>query len=269
MATGSAYPLDNAHDKADTRMHLLARMFDEPTHRALQRVGVGAGWHCLEVGGGGGSVAQWLAARVGASGSVLCTDINTRIIESQRAGTTNLEVKVHDIARDPLPANGFDLVHARLVLIHVLERERALARMVEALKPGGWLVIEDFDSASILPDAAINRHETPLATSEAVRAFLTRNQDGYFGRRLHGRFLELGLTEVYAEGRLLMFDRHNGGNDLMRVNFEQIGQDVIEAGLLTQAQLDADLALIETDRFAMPSPIMWSVSGRKPAVGRS
>ena len=264
MATSNVYPLDNAHGKADTRMDLLARMFDAPTQRALERVGVTAGWQCLEVGGGGGSVARWLAARVGASGRVLCTDINTRIIESHRGGPPNLEVRVHDIANDPLPAASFDLVHARLVLIHVIERERALERMVEALTPGGWLVIEDFDTASIQPDASVNRYETPLPTSEAVRAYLTRNQDGYFGRRLHGRFRELGLQDVYAEGRLLMFDRRNGGNELMRVNFEQIGQDVIKAGLLTQQQLDADLAKIETDEYAMPSPIMWSVAGRKP-----
>lgn len=264
MAASNVYPLDNAHGKADTRMDILAHMFDPPTQRALERTGVTTGWHCLEVGGGGGSVARWLAARVGPSGRVLCTDINTRIIENHRAGTPNLEVEVHDIAHDTLPAESFDLVHARLVLIHVIERERALERMVQALKPGGWLVIEDFDSASIRPDRTINRFETPLPTSEAVRAYLTRNQDGYFGRRLHGRFRELGLAEVYAEARMLMFDRHNGGNDLMRVNFEQIGQDVIKAGLLTQAQLDADLALIETDEYAMPSPIMWSVSGRKP-----
>ena len=263
MATSNVYPLDNAHGKADTRMDLLARLFDAPTQRALERVGVTAGWQCLEVGGGGGSVARWLAARVGASGRVLCTDINTRIIESHRGGPPNLEVRVHDIANDPLPAANFDLVHARLVLIHVIERERALERMVEALTPGGWLVIEDFDTASIQPDASVNRYETPLPTSEAVRAYLTRNQDGYFGRRLHGRFRELGLQDVYAEGRLLMFDRRNGGNELMRVNFEQIGQDVIKAGLLTQQQLDADLAKIETDEYAMPSPIMWSVAGRK------
>ena len=38
----------------------------------------------------------------------------------------------------------------------------------------------------------------------------------------------------------------------------------IKAGLLTQEQLDADLAMIETEEYAMPSPIMWSVAGRKP-----
>jgi ubiquinone/menaquinone biosynthesis C-methylase UbiE len=265
MANDLAYPLDNDNANADTRMDILARLFDDSTCRALERAGVAAGWHCLEVGGGGGSVARWLAARVGAKGRVLCTDINTRIIEaSQRDAPANLEVLRHDIASDPLPDAAFDLVHARLVLVHVIERERALERMVATLKPGGWLVIEDFDTASILPDSRVNRYETPILSSEAVRHYLTRNQDGYFGRRLHGRFRELGLTQVYAEARMLMFDRYNGGNELMRVNFEQIGQDVIGAGLLTQAQLDADLAKIETEEFAIPSPILWCASGRKP-----
>jgi SAM-dependent methyltransferase len=46
---------------------------------------------------------------------------------------------------DPLPARSFDLIHERLVLFHVPAREQALERMVSALKPGGWIVIEAFD----------------------------------------------------------------------------------------------------------------------------
>jgi hypothetical protein len=136
--------------------------------------------------------------------------------------------------------------------------------MYQSLKPGGWLVIEDFDSASLQPDAKVNRFETPLPTSEAVRKYLTRHQDGYYGRRLHGRFRELGLVEVFAEARMVMFDRLNGGADLMRVNFEQIGADVIAAGLITRQQIDADLAALGREDFAIPSPILWSVIGKKP-----
>jgi ubiquinone/menaquinone biosynthesis C-methylase UbiE len=261
----SAYLLDNASDKAGARMDVLSRLFDAPTQRVLERVGLAPGWRCLEIGGGGGSIARWMAGRVGPQGHVLCTDLDTRIIEQNRAAApANLEVLRHDIASEPLPARAFDLIHARLVFLHVVERERALERVVEALKPGGWLVIEDFDTASVVPDARINRFETPLPTSEAVRKYLTRNQDGYFGRRLYGRFGEIGLTQVDAEGRSVMFSRLNGGADLMRVNFEQIGADVIAAGLITQAQIDADLTTIERDDFAIPSPILWSVTGRRP-----
>lgn len=267
MSASSTYLLDNADAKADTRMDVLANLYDATSRRVLERTGLGIGWRCLEVGGGGGSVARWLAERVGAQGHVVCTDINTRIIESSRsAALPNLEVVRHDIVRDPLATGSFDLVHARLVLIHVPERELALERMVAALKPGGWLVIEDFDSASAQPDTRVNQFETPLPTADAVRKYLTRNQDGYFGRRLHGRFRALGLTQVAAEGRTIMFDRDNGGADLMRVNFDQIGAEVIAAGLITRQQMDADLATLQRDDFAMPSPAMWSVIGRKERV---
>jgi len=266
MNAATRYLLDNANEKADARMQVLARLYDAPTQLALARTGVTTGWHCLEVGGGGGSVARWLAQRVGPAGRVLCTDINTRIIEGHRgAAPGNLEVALHDIARDPLPQTAFDLVHVRLVLIHVPERELALERMVGALKPGGWLVVEDFDTASMEPDTRVNQYETPLPTAAAVRKFLSHSHDGYFGRRLHGRFRTLGLTEVSAEARLVMFDRRNGGAELMRVNFEQLGPDLIAAGLITQRQIDADLATLTGEDFAMPSPVMWSVLGRRSA----
>src|ERR1039458_7122444 len=48
-------------------------------------------------------------------------------------------------ARSHLRRVTFDLVHARLVLVHVPQRAQALAAMVAALKPGGWLLLEEAD----------------------------------------------------------------------------------------------------------------------------
>ncbi len=62
----------------------------------------------------------------------------------------------------------------------------------------------------------------------------------------------------------MVFNKRNGGADLMRVNFEQIGKAVIEAGLITREQIDADLVMIQRDDFAIPSPTLWSVVGRRP-----
>jgi ubiquinone/menaquinone biosynthesis C-methylase UbiE len=95
---------------------------------------VAEGWHCLEVGAGGGSIATWLCDRVGAAGHVVATDIDPRFLDA--VGSPNLEVRRHDIASDPLPEAAFDLVHTRLVLVHLPEREAALRRIVRALKPG-------------------------------------------------------------------------------------------------------------------------------------
>ena len=58
-----------------------------------------------------------------------------------------LEVCRHDVIRDPPPSETFDLVHARLVLVHLQDRAAALQVMIDALRPGGWLVLEDADPA--------------------------------------------------------------------------------------------------------------------------
>jgi hypothetical protein len=42
-------------------------------------------------------------------------------------------------------------VHARLVLVHLPEREKVLAGLVAALKPRGWIIDEEFDSVSLPP----------------------------------------------------------------------------------------------------------------------
>ena len=159
---------------------------------------------------------------------------------------------------------GFDLAHARLVLLHIPERAAVLEKMVAALKPGGWLVIEDFDTTSVLPDAAANEKERRVETAEALRMYMIRGGvDGRFGRGLYGRFKGLGLTDVSMEGRVMMWDRANGGADLMRINFEQIGEKVVAAGLLSAEQLKADLKRLEEPDFVTPSPIMWAAIGRK------
>jgi ubiquinone/menaquinone biosynthesis C-methylase UbiE len=111
----SSYVLDNAGKETSTRFDALSATFDPGTFRHLQDRGVGPGWHCLEVGGGSGSVATWLANRVGTSGRVIVTDIDTRFLDSLKV--PNLEVRRHNIATDPLPEASFDLVHARLQAI--------------------------------------------------------------------------------------------------------------------------------------------------------
>jgi hypothetical protein len=92
------YVLDNAAE-ARARFEALPRIYDPGTFRHLAALGVGEGWRCLEVGAGGGSVARWLADRVGPVGHVLATDIDTRFLDAL-AGPT-LEVRRHDVTAHP------------------------------------------------------------------------------------------------------------------------------------------------------------------------
>jgi SAM-dependent methyltransferase len=116
------------------------------------------------------------------------TDIDTRFLETLRL--PNLEACRHNMVADvadPLPAKDFDLVHARLVLCHLPEREQVLQRIMAALKPGGWIVIEDADSISDWPDPKLNSDETLLKTNAAMYQILTqRGVDLCFGRKFGG-----------------------------------------------------------------------------------
>jgi SAM-dependent methyltransferase len=263
-SANSAYILDNAGREASARFAALAAMYDPGTIRHLEERGVSSGWHCLEVGGGGGSIAAWLAARVGSAGRVLVTDIDPRFLESLQI--PNLEVRRHDIVIDPLPERAFDLVHSRLVLLHLPEREKALARMIAALKPGGWLIDEEFDAFSMLPNSAANPGEVLLRTHIAMRQVMKDHgvDDGYFARRLFSRLRAHGLVDVGAEASMFIWQSGSRGVSLLCANYEQLHRSMIDAGYITEEEFDQDIARLNDPGFLMPSPIMWTAWGRRP-----
>ena len=111
------------------------------SERHLLALGLTAGWQCLEVGAGVGGVARFMAGRVGATGRVVATDL-TPLCEADPA-MPQLEIRRHDILADGIENSAFDLVHCRLLLANVGDVELALRNMFHALKPGGWLLVEE------------------------------------------------------------------------------------------------------------------------------
>src|SRR5437660_10611052 len=195
------YLLDNAGREAPARFGALSAMFDTGTIRHLEERGVARGWQCWEVGGGGGSIATWLARRVGLAGRVLATDIDPRFLETLKV--PNLAVRRHDIGSDPLAEETFDLIHARLVLVHLPQWRKVLQRLISVLKPGGWLLDEEFDSESVPPEPSTSPGEICLTTDEAMAQLMRdRGFDRYYGRLLFVRFRALGLTEDRKSTRL-------------------------------------------------------------------
>lgn len=257
------YLLDNAADEATQRLAALASMLDGHTRRQLLARGVAAGWRCLEVGAGNGSVAQWLADRVGPHGHVLATDLDPRHLEAMPERT--FEVLRHDITVDPLPEATFDLIHVRLVLVHLRDWEQVLAKLIAALKPGGWLVDEEYDSDSMPPDPIESTAEMlPHTYGALARLMADEGFDRRFGRRLFGRMRTAGLVDVGAEGRVEMLQRGTAGTALVRANWMQLRTRMVEAGYASAVDVDRDLACLDTAAFAMPSSILWTAWGQRP-----
>ena len=195
--TGNIYVLGDTPDDAEqVRLGHLENFSDPITIGQMERIGVGAGWRCLEVAAGRGSIARWLAGRVGPSGSVLATDIDPRFLTDVPA---NIEVRRHDIDHDELET-GFDLAHCRLLLMHLPDPVATLSRMLQALRPGGWLLVEDFDFGLV----TVSGHPEAEWATAAFHDFVTRLQqsglmDGYIGRRLPALAAAAGVEAVGAE----------------------------------------------------------------------
>jgi SAM-dependent methyltransferase len=264
----NSYALDNAAPQAVDRFAALSELFDSGTIRHLEDRGVASGWHCLEVGGGGGSIGTWLSDRVGPTGRVVVTDINTRFLDTLKR--PNLEVRRHNIVTDPLPEAAFDLVHARLVLMHLPERVAVLARLFKALKPGGWLLDEEFDVLSLYNDPGVTGSESVLRALSGFNRVLTeRGVELQFGRLLYERLRALGLAELGADARL---SAGAGGSlvaRLVRTNYEQLRDDMIEGGHITPDELDQVLQALDDADSLIVTPTLWSVWGRRPDYPRT
>jgi ubiquinone/menaquinone biosynthesis C-methylase UbiE len=261
---------DNAAE-AETaeRFASLDALYNFRTFRFLETAGIAPAWHCLEVGGGSGAVAAWMADRVGPSGYVLVTDIDPRFMQrSAYRRPAHMELRRHDIGTDPLPEQAFDLIHARLVLMHVPQRQKALDRLVAALKPRGWLVIEDFDGRVIdrtipVADAAAAALSKRVGGA-LVRLMEERGVEVDWARGLHGRLKATGLTEVGMEGHVAMCEGGSLGASLDAANLAQVRKEAVAKGLATDAEFDAVLAHLDAPDFSVFSPVMFTAWGRRP-----
>src|SRR6202011_938573 len=106
----------------------------------------------------------------------------------------NVQVLCGDVLDIDLPQASFDLIHARLVLMHIPERRRAIERMTSLLAPGGWLVVEELDWMAMKADADAERIALFAAFEEALPTI-----DFQCGRALLSEVTEAGLTDTAAD----------------------------------------------------------------------
>lgn len=263
MTRTDGYLLDNRQSEAAERFNAFADLFDPTTFRHLAALGVGPGWRCWEVGAGGTSVVSWLAKKVGPTGKVLATDIDTTRLAA--AARPPVEVRVHDVGAQEPPAEGFDLVHARLVLVHVPDRERALASMVRALRPGGRLLVEDADPALqplVCPDESGPEQQLANRLRHGFRTLLSqRGADLSYGRRLPRLLREAGLRRVEADAYFPLASPACVA--LESATIRQIRARLVTAGLATDEEIDRHLANIASGSMDLATAPMISAWGRK------
>ena len=242
------------------RLELLQECVDPLTTRSLDAIGIEAGWRCLEVGAGGGSVARMLSDRVGPAGRVAAVDLDTRFLDEIKAD--NLDVHRSDVVADGLPGDGYDLVHARLLLMHLPTREKLLEEMAAALRPGGWLLIEDMD---VFPLPVLAEGPMLEVWTAVVGAFEAAQACPTFGRDLPPLFDRAGLEAVEA---LCEVPTVRGGAPFTQMIMASVAQvrPFIATSGITEEHIAALGRQIADPTQWFSAFAMYSVRGRAPAA---
>ena len=261
------YLFDNNARQAGDRFGALGSLFDPVTFRHLDDLGIGPGQRCWEVGAGGGSVVRWMADRVGPSGFVWATDLDVQWLETDLQHP-NVQISRHDVVRDELLDDRFDAVHERLVLIHVPETLAAIERMVSALRPGGWLLVEDFDSEigdGGFVDASSDVASLSRSIALAMRTLLNmRGADTALGSKLPHLLRAAGLTDVRADAYKAI-ECGDATRELIRANLVQVRDQLVEHGLVTPDDLARYIERLQDPSLRLTSPTLVSAWGRRPA----
>ena len=264
----TTYVFDPAWSQELERLHGVEYLLDSASQRFLKELTIGNGWRCLEVGCGAGSMARWLAEQVGASGFVLATDRDVRFMRGvERA---NLQVRQHDLVHEDLDTATFDVAHARLVLEHIPERQQVLAKLVKAVRPGGWVLIEDI-AMGPREVAAISDFVHPRASGSVLErvyaAVLAQyphvGADAAYGAHLPGALREAGLQKVRGE---LFAPLLAGDTRLtwLTLTVQQLRQRLVTSGAVTDAEVDEALQCIVDPAASFPPPLMVAAWGQRP-----
>jgi SAM-dependent methyltransferase len=168
-----------------------------------------------------------------------------------------------------LPPEGpFDLVHARLVLVHVPQRAQALASMVSVLRPGGWLVVEEADPA-LQPLLCLEDDGPPQRLANRLKTgfrqlMADRGVDLAYGRKLPRLLREAGLLDVAAGAYFPITGP--ACVELERATTEQIRDRLLVAGLATAEEIDQHLANLANGVVDLATSPMITAWGRKPSA---
>jgi len=247
----------------------------QPEARALLarlgELGLRPGQTALDLGCGPRGILDLLAEAVGPGGRVVGLDADPAHVTAARQyafsqGLANVEVLAGDARHTGLPAESFDLVHTRTLLVTIPEPAEVVAEMARLARPGGLVASQEADAEFSICYPPLPEWDRLLALFHA--SFPRAGADLRLGRRLPELFREAGLTDVgatvYAGSYPAGHSRRTVIPDLVR----SLHPVILGLGLAGERELaDVDAAVrahLADPRTLMMPHLLVTAWGRKP-----
>ena len=247
----------------------------QPEARALLarlgELGLRPGQAALDLGCGPRGILDLLAEAVGPGGRVVGLDADPAHVAAARQfafgqGLANVEVLAGDARHTGLPAESFDLVHTRTLLVTIPEPAEVVAEMARLARTGGLVASQEADAEFSVCYPPLPEWDRLLALFRA--SFPRAGADLRLGRRLPELFREAGLTDVgatvYAGSYPAGHSRRTVIPDLVR----SLHPVILGLGLAGERELaDVDAAVrahLADPRTLMMPHLLVTAWGRKP-----
>jgi SAM-dependent methyltransferase len=230
-------------DAEISRLDGQANSIAGATEALLRAAGIGGPMRVLDLGTGLGHVAFLVAGLLAPGGSVLGVDQAERLLEiaEQRraaAGAENVEF-VRGDARTFRASEPFDAIVARLLLFHLPDRVEVLRRQFDALRPGGAMVLVEFDIGAM-------RAEPQVALVDAVhgwieRAFRSAGADPRIGAQAGQLLRRAGFADVSTFGIQSHFGPDDPVGPLLCAGVARsLAAQIMAQGVAEEAELGID-----------------------------
>jgi predicted O-methyltransferase YrrM len=236
----------NKEEQELLRLRMIEEALDPTTISHLQSTGIRAGWRCLEVGAGAGSIMKWMASVVGNGGEIVAVDTNTNHL--RHLSGAPYQIVEGDFLDAPLDG-AFDLAHCRYVLIHNRQSQAMLEKFSTLIKPAGFLVVEepDFTSARLLNKDADPSQQR--VNNAICRMFEQMQLDPAYGLSLPRKIATAGLQVLKVDSRLHV---NRGGDTMARMMGEStraLSDKYVATGEADAKDINKYIENANNDRF--------------------
>src|SRR5262245_47479235 len=254
------------------RLVALAESFEPSARWLLDQIRIQPGWRAIDVGCGPLGILHLLSERVGSNGVVVGLEREARFADMAQDQIAqrhlgNVNVLQADILASGLQKQSFDLAHERLVMVNISSPEAFLSKVVDLVRPGGTVAVEEIDNASWLCQPPHPSWDTLLQTFHA--AFRTSGGNVYIGRRLPELLRGAGLENVQYKVHVDVAMRGGHRRTHLISLLDSLREQVTKLGLLTEHELARHRQTLATHlddpNTVVIDKLLVQAWGRKPS----